>query len=97
MLVAVRPTRPIAARHCLIPDPGQLHPVEISLAEPAGIRVEIFLQRFPLDAVALGRTMAAPAVVAPPVAEVPHGVTAPAEGGKSAEDILAMIRSRQKA
>jgi len=36
------------------------------------------------------------APVAAPVAEPAPAVEAPAEGGKSAEDILAMIRSRQK-
>jgi hypothetical protein len=52
-------TYQIAVHHGLITNPGQLHPVEISLSEPAKIRVEIVLQPgtqpCPLDAVALGR------------------------------------------
>jgi hypothetical protein len=59
----------------------------------------------PTAPVAVAAPVAAPAPVAEaapvapvaaPVAEPAPAVEAPAEGGKSAEDILAMIRSRQK-
>jgi hypothetical protein len=61
----------------------------------------------PTAPVAVAAPVAAPTPVAPvaeaapvaapaPVAEAAPAVEAPAEGGKSAEDILAMIRSRQK-
>jgi hypothetical protein len=45
----------IAVRHGLIANPGQLHPIKISLPKPAKIRIEIVLQPCLLHAVALGR------------------------------------------
>jgi len=49
------------------------------------------------EAAPVAAPVAEAAPVAAPVAEPAPAVEAPAEGGKSAEDILNMIRSRQKA